>query len=148
MGVAAVLGACFVVSHAVTVAVTFAIAGFDVPVQAFVLDTLGWLAGAAFTVLCRQSSSRSSADYRKQNSWICFWAVITLGVRVLDTLMLFGVVKWGAVYETPTGAILWANVISEVVFGNAFVITALTGALTLVLCPKDLGGADLTRGLG
>jgi hypothetical protein len=147
MGVAAVLGGCFVVTHVVTIAVTFAIAGFDVPVQAFVLDTMGFLAGALFAVLCRQSSNRCSADFRAQNGWICAWAVMTIGVRVVDTLMLFGIVKWGAVYETPTGAILFSNLISEVVFGLGFVITALVSALMLLLCPKDTEEGGLTTSL-
>ena len=65
-----------------------------------------------------------------------------MGARTIDTLMLFGVVKWSAVYVTPTGAVLWSNVVSEVAFGNTFTVTALVGALILLLYPQDVDPAD------
>ena len=138
IGVAALLGGCFVVSHVVSWILTFAIAGLDVPAQAFLLDIAGFIAGAFFAVQCRASSSARSAERVRQNRWICFWAVVTIGTRVIDTLMLLGLFKWSDVYETPTGAILWANVVSEIVFANTFTLAALVGALMLWLCPKDV----------
>ena len=149
IGVAAVLGICFVVTHVISWIVTFAIAGFDVPIQAFLLDIAGFLASAVFAKVCRDASSSSSADHINENRWIwcafvgvfllpfappcmngawlifgqiwrSFWAIVTIGSRAVDTLMLLGIVKWGDVYETPTGAILWCNLVSEVFFGNTY----------------------------
>ena len=142
MGVAALLGACFVVTHLVSVVVTCVISGFNWGVPAWVLDILGFLAGLFFAVQCWLSSNRRSANFRSGNVWIAVWAFATLGARIIDTLMLFGVVKWSAVYVTPTGAVLWSNIVSEVAFGNAFTVTALVGALILLLYPQDVGLAD------
>ena len=136
-GAAALLGAAHCVLHVVTVLVTCAVAGVDWGVTAWVLDLMGLLASAFFAVQCRVSSNRTSADFRRGNEWIIAWAVMTAGSRIIDTLMLLGLVKWGAVYHTPTGAVFWSNALSEIVFGNAFTATALVGALTLRLCPED-----------
>ena len=132
IGVAAVLGGCFVVSHLVTVVVTCAIEGFDWGINAWTLDIAGFLAGFFFAIQCWLSSSRTSDAFRAGNRWIFIWAGMTLIVRCVDTLMLFGIVKWSAVYVTPTGAVLWSNVISEVIFGVAFAMTAFVGALMLL----------------
>ena len=148
MGMAALLGVCFVVTHLVSVVVTCVVSGFNWGAPAWVLDILGFLAGLFFVVQCWLSSNRTSADFRRGNVWISVWAFATLGARIIDTLMLFGVVKWSAVYVTPTGAVLWSNVVSEVAFGNAFTVTALVGALMLLLCPQDvdpLGGNEKQR---
>ena len=131
MGVAALLGACFVVTHLVSVVVTCVVSGFNWGAPAWVLDILGFLAGLFFAVQCWLSSTRTSADFRSGNVWIGVWAFATLGARIIDTLMLFGVVKWSAVYVTP-------NVVSEGAFGTAFTVTALVGALMLLLCPQDV----------
>ena len=141
MGVAALLGACFVVSHLVTVVVTCVVDGFNWGVNAWILDIMGFIAGLFFAIQCWLSSSRKSDDFRNGNIWICVWAFVTFGARILDTLMLFGVVKWSAVYVTPVGAALWSNIVSEVVFGMAFTVTALVGALMLLLCPQDVDPA-------
>ena len=138
MGVAALLGACFVVTHLVSVVVTCVVSGFNWGAPAWVLDILGFLAGLFFAVQCWLSSNRTSADFRSGNVWIGVWAFATVGARIIDTLMLFDVVKWSAVYVTPTGVVLWSNVVSEVAFGNAFTVTALVGALMLLLCPQDV----------
>ena len=130
IGVAAVLGYCFVITHLITIVVTAAIAGFDVPISAFMLDIMGFLAGGFFAEQCRRSSN--STDRLKENRWIMIWAVITICSRVIDTLMLFGVIKWGDIYETPEGAILWSNLVSEVFFANSFTVTAFVGAMMLV----------------
>jgi hypothetical protein len=142
MGVAALLGTCFVVSHMTTVVVTCAVDGFNWGVTAWILDVMGFLAGLFFSIQCWLSSSRKSDDFRKENSWICVWAFVTFGARILDTLMLFGVVTWNAVYVTPVGATLWSNIISEVVFGIAFTVAALVGALMLLICHQDVDPAE------
>ena len=141
MGVAALLGACFVVSHLVTVVVICVVDGFNWGVNAWILDIVGFIAGLFFAIQCWLSSNRKSDDFRNGNTWICVWAFVTFGARILDTLMLFGVVKWGAVYVTPVGAALWSNIVSEVVFGMAFTVTALVGALMLLICPQDVDPA-------
>ena len=142
MGVAALLGACFVVTHLISVVVTCVVSGFNWGLLAWLLDILGFLAGLFFAVQCWLSSNRTSADFRSGNVWIAVWAFATLGARIIDTLMLFGVVKWSAVYVTPSGAVLWSNVVSEVAFGNAFAVTALVGAMILLLYPQDVDRAD------
>ena len=129
---AALLGVCFVVSHLATVIVTCAVAGFNWGVNAWILDVTGFLAGLFFTVQCWLSSSRTSEEFRSRNLWIFVWAIMTFIARVIDTLMLFGIVKWNAVYITPVGPVLWSNIISEVIIGMAFTITALVGALILL----------------
>ena len=53
-------------------------------------------------------------------------------------VMLFGVVKWDEIYVTPQGPTLWSNVISEVIFGMAFIVTALIGSLMLLTYPGDI----------
>ena len=138
MGVAAILGGSWTVLHLLTVLVTCVVEGLDWGATAWILDILGFAAGVFFAIQCWLSSSRKSDDFRERNTWICVWAFVTLGTRIVDTLMLFGVVKWSAVYVTPAGAVLWSNVISEVVFGNAFTVTALVGALILLFRPLDV----------
>ena len=138
IGVAALLGTCFVCSHIVTVVVTCAVDGFDWGVTAWVLDILGFLAGFFFAIQCWQSSNRKSIDFKRENAWICVWAFVTFGTRILDTLMLFGVVTWSAVYVTPTGPTLWSNILSEVVFGITFSVAALVGSLILLVGPQDV----------
>lgn len=130
--VAALLGACFVVLHLITVVVTCTVEGFDWGATAWSLDVTGFLAGLFFAVQCWLSSGRPSEDFRSGNLWIFVWALITLIVRIVDTLMLFGVVKWDAVYITPVGPVLWSNIVSEVIVGMAFTIAALVGALMLL----------------
>lgn len=51
--------------------------------------------------------------------------------------MLFGVLKWSVIYTTPEGAVLGANVISEVIFGMAFAMTALVAAIMLLASKTD-----------
>ena len=137
IGVAALLGIGFVCSHIVTVVVTCAVDGFDWGVTAWVLDILGFLAGFFFAIQCWQSSNRKSIDFKRENSWICVWAFVTFATRILDTLMLFGLVTWSAVYVTPTGPTLWSNVMSEIVFGMTFCVAALVGSLMLLTDPEN-----------
>tara|TARA_B100000686_G_C16773352_1_gene966726 strand:+ start:1852 stop:2355 length:504 start_codon:yes stop_codon:yes gene_type:complete len=142
IGVAALLGTCFVFSHIVTVIVTCVMDGFDWGLTAWILDISGFLAGLFFAVQCWLSSNRKSDEFRKENSWICVWAFVTVGTRILDTLMLFGVVTWSAVYVTPVGPTLWSNIISEVVFGMTFSVAALVGALLLLSSPEDVDATE------
>jgi len=142
MGVAAILGAGFVVFHLVTVIVTCTVAGFDWGVNAWVLDIMGFLAGAFFAIQCGISSNRAAKDFRQGNLWICVWASMTCCVRVLDVLMLFGIVKWSSIYLTPSGAVLWSNVVSEIVFGMTFAITAFVGSSILLSGKSEVGTSD------
>jgi hypothetical protein len=138
IGFAAVMAACFVVAHVVTVIVTCATEGFGWGLTAWLLDMLGLFAAAGFGVLCRQSSNLRSSAFRKNNGWIGMWAGITLCVRVVDTCMLFGWVRWDDVYVTPVGPVLWSNVVSELVVGVPYNIAALVGALLLVFVSPGL----------
>ena len=138
MGIAALLGACFVATHLVTVIVTCAVDGFNWGINAWILDIMGFIAAFYFAIQCGLSSNSKSVEFRKINSWICAWAVITIGARILDILMLFGVVTWSEIYVTPEGPTLWSNVVSEVIFGMAFTVAALLGSLMLLISPRDL----------
>eukprot|EP00854_Cymbomonas_tetramitiformis_P008847 gene8847-10484_t len=138
VGWAGVLGAIHVVLHVNTVIVTCAESGFGWGVAAWNFDIMGWLASCLFAFLCRKSSSTRSSEAKKDNRWIAIWAFVTLGVRVLDTLMLVGLVKIPAIYHTPANATLVANIVSEIVFGNLFVGAALVGSLMLLCCPTDM----------
>lgn len=142
MGVAALLGACFVFTHLVTVIITSVVDGFNWGINAWVLDIGGFIAAFYFAIQCGLSSNSKSVEFRKKNSWICTWAVLTVGARILDILMLFGVVKWDEIYVTPEGPTLWSNVVSEVIFGMAFTITALIGSLMLLTYPGDIDPAQ------
>ena len=143
LALASLLGAAFVVLHLITIIVTCAVKGTDWGTAAWCLDLTGFFAGFAFVFVCRKCSSASSAAGKQDNTWICVWALATFGSRILDTLMLFGVVKLDAVYKTPDGAVLAVNVVSEVVIGNLYCIVALVGALDMLCCPTDIkaGGA-------
>tara|TARA_B110000858_G_scaffold198538_1_gene266484 strand:- start:1858 stop:2322 length:465 start_codon:yes stop_codon:yes gene_type:complete len=141
VGVAALLGFCFVLTHIVTVIVTCVVDGFNWGINAWVLDIAGFLAAFYFAIQCGLSSSRRSADFRKVNTWIFVWAAITLSARILDILMLFGIVKWSEIYITPVGPTLWSNVVSEIVFGMTFTVTALVGSMMLLFNPQDVDTA-------
>lgn len=143
--VACLLGACFVVAHLVTVIVTCTVEGFNWGVNAWVLDVTGFLAAIFFAIQCWISSRKTSDDFRSANRWIFVWASMTFFVRIVDTLMLLGIVKWSAVYTTPVGAVLWSNIFSEIILGMAFTITALVGSLMLLKSPST---ANRTPDLG
>lgn len=145
IGLAAVLGLLFVITHVVTIIVTCLVEGLNWGAAAWSADLSGFLAGGLFALLCWQSSNKRSAEFRLNNRWILMWAAITASVRVFDTLMLFGVVKFDAVYITPTGAVLASNIISEVLIGNAYTMTALVGSLMLLYCPKDVEVRDINQ---
>ena len=143
MGVAAVLGACFVITHVITVTVTCVVNGFGWGINAWVLDIAGFLAGFYFAIQCALSSSSRSVDFKKANTWIFTWAAITLPTRILDVLMLFGIVKWSEIYITPEGPTLWSNVVSEIFSGLTFATVAFIAAAMLLWFPKDV---DSTQG--
>lgn len=132
MYIAALLGWCFVISHLVTVAVTCTVEGFNWGINAWILDMAGFLAGLFFSIQCWLSSRSKPEDFRSGNFWIFIWALITFVVRIIDTLMLFGILKWSAIYITPDGPVLVANFISEVIFGMAFATAALVAAIMLL----------------
>ncbi|MCR9297131.1 MAG: hypothetical protein NXI32_30905 [bacterium] len=130
---AGALGVLFVVVHLVTVIVTCTVEGFNWGFNAWFLDAGGFLAGFFFAIQCWLSSSRSAREFSSGNRWIAIWASVTVVFRVVDTLMLFGILKWDTIYVTPAGVVLWSNVISEVVVGMAFAATALVGSVSLLL---------------
>lgn len=132
LGVAAVLGCLFVGTHFITVVITCVVEGFDWGMAAWMLDMMGFIAGAAFAFICKNNSNKSCAEGKKDNLWICVWAVASFGARILDTMMLFGVVKLSTVYITPSGAILASNIVSEVLIGNSYTISALVGSVLLL----------------
>ena len=137
MGVAALLGAVFAVLHPITVITTVVVAGANWGITAWMLDISGYLAAVCFALLCRQSSSTRSLDYKKKNSYIFFWAIITFCVRIFDILLLFGIVKFDEIYVTPTGAVLAANIVSEIIVAVPYCLLAAVAGLALFFCPKD-----------
>ena len=64
-------------------------------------------------------------------------AAITICVRVLDTLMILGIVKIPAIYTHPEGAVFWSNVVSEIIFGVPYTLCALIGSSILLFNPSD-----------
>ena len=138
VGVAAVLGSFFVVLHLVTIIVTCAVEGFDWGLNAWILDLLGYFAGIYFVRICRKSSNLSSADFRDRNKWIMVWGFASVCARFVDTLMLFGILSWSAVYTAPNGWVLGTNIVSEVLIGNAYSLSALVGSSMLYFCPADV----------
>ena len=58
--------------------------------------------------------------------------------------MLFGIVQISAIYHTPTGAVLYANIVSEIVIAIPYNLLAFGGSLHLLCCPQD-AGAELQR---
>ena len=139
IGVAAILGCLFFVAHMVTVIVTCAANGFGWGVNAWVFDMMGWLAGGLFAFLCLRCSSQHSSISRQSGNvwWILIWAAVTMCVRVLDVFMLFGVVKIDAIYHTPSGATLYANIFSEIVVAVPHTTLALAGSVMLIFFPED-----------
>ena len=138
MGIAAVLGTLFAVLHPITVIVTCVEEGFNWGVVAWIMDFAGYLAAVFFATFCRKSSSRKSSDFKVENSYIFVWAAITFCVRIFDTLMLFGIVKFDDIYVTPHGAVLISNVISEIVIAFPYCLLAAIAAPMLYYWPKDL----------
>ena len=113
----------------VTVVVTCAVEGFDWGTTAWCLDIMGFLGGAVFFLICRDASNKNVVENRGNLRWILVWSSMTVGARILDTLMLFGVVKISKIYTTPDGAVLASNIVSEVIIGNLYVLCAVVGSV-------------------
>ena len=137
IGIAALLGVFFVITHIITVVITCVVNGTDWGLTAWILDSLGFVAGCFFAVQCWLSSNRSSENFRKRNKIILIWSIMTVLSRIIDTLMLFGIIKWSSIYITPTGSVLVTNIISEVIFGVLFSVFALIGSTLLLYFPTD-----------
>ena len=137
IGVAACLGFLFAVLHPVTILVTIMSDGADWGAAAWSTDLTGYFAGVGFAFLCRNASNARSVESQPDTSWIVIWAGITFFVRVLDILMLTGVVKIDAIYHTPTGPTLYANVVSEIVVAFSYTVVALAGSAYLTYFPED-----------
>ena len=107
-------------------------------INAWLLDIMGLLAVLFFAIQCWISSNRKSDDSRHLNYCIIIWASISVCSRILDTIILFGLLKWDEVYLTPMGVILWSNVLSEVVLSMTFTFIVLAGALIILFGPQAL----------
>ena len=138
IGTAAVLGFLFSILHVVTIIVTVSSAGADWGLPAWMLDLTGFLAGTAFAFLCREASNKPSSEKKQDSVWILIWSAITFCIRILDILMLTGLVKIEAIYHTPSGPTLYANIVSEIVIAFPYTTLALVGSVLLVCFPKDL----------
>jgi hypothetical protein len=117
-------------AHLATIGIAIAYDGADWGATAWILDIAGLLAGIGFAVLCWLCARRPGEMPRSTYVWIGLWAALTLCVRVLDTLMLLGVVELSSIYQEPHGATFWANLMSEVILGTCFAIAALLGSVT------------------
>ena len=135
LAAAALFGLAYAVGHLITVVVTCAEEGFGWGATAWSMDMSGYLAGVCFVGLCKAASNKPGSNPTLK--WILFWAGITACVKVLDTLMLFGIVQLSAVYVTPDGAVLATNIVSEVIIGTCYVLAALIGSVKLKYFPED-----------
>ena len=133
LGIATILGFLFVITHIITVIITCAVAGFGWGTNAWIFDITGFVTGLCFALLCWKASNRNSIEIRDDVFWIFVWSAITVCARILDTLMLFGIVKISSIYITPTGIILYSNIVSEVIIALPYALFALVGS-TLLLC--------------
>lgn len=132
LNLAAKIGALWVASHLVTILVTVMNDGANWGVTAWLLDLAGLVAGFCFTILCWFCSRLERTGATKSAIWICVWASITLCVRLLDTLMLLGLIKIETVYPEPHGPAFWSNVVSEILIGNIFALAALVGSVKIL----------------
>jgi hypothetical protein len=132
MGIATILGAFFVPTHIVTILVTTFGPGWGESNYALIADLSGFFSGAVFVIICRKSSNQRSSDFREWNKYIAIWAAVSVGVRIFDTLMLFGIVKFSKIYKTPESAVLWSNVVSELFFGFPYAVLALTASVRML----------------
>lgn len=134
---AALFGFCFVIAHTLTITITVIEQGWDWGFNAWVFDLAGFAAGAYFADQSWKSAHTPACDFRKGNRWIFIWALATIVARGIDVMMLFGIIKWNALYTTPTGGVLYANIVSEVFFGTTFTILALLGSYQLLSRSSD-----------
>jgi len=138
IGSAAILGFLFAILHIVTIIVTVSADGADWGMPAWMLDITGFLAGAGFALICRDRSNKPSSEKRQDTFWILIWSAITFMVRILDILMLTGLVEIESIYHTPTGPTLYANVVSEIIVAFPYTTLALVGSTMLLYCPTDV----------
>ena len=97
----------------------------------------GYLAGVFFAFICQRASNKTSSDVKKETLNILIWSAITFCVRVLDILLLSGAVKIEAIYHTPTGPTLYANIVSEIIIAFPYTALALVGSALLLRCLED-----------
>ena len=143
IGVAAILGFLFSILHVVTIITTLSADGADWGAPAWSLDLTGFLSGTCFAFICRDRSNKLSSDRTQDTRWILIWSAITFCVRVLDILMLTGLVKIEAIYHTPSGPTLYANIVSEIIVAFPYTTLALVGSTMLLFCPTDTNaGSD------
>ena len=135
IGTASVLGCLFTVAHPLTVLVTLLYDGADWGATAWTMDVLGYLAGVGFAFLCRKVSNEEKVEVQQDAFWISVWSAITLCVRVLDILMLTRAITVEALYHTPSGPTLYANIVSEIVIAFPYTAPALVGSLLIKLQP-------------
>ena len=145
IGIAAVLGSLFVFTHIITIAITSIVTGWG-GFGPLSMDLSGFFAGLGFVFICRTSSNIDSVENYEKNKWIFVWSSITLCVRVLDTLMILGIVNIPAIYVYPEGAVFWSNVFSEIVFGFSYALFALIGSSMLLFNPSDENDDENTMG--
>jgi hypothetical protein len=143
IGVAAILGYLFGVTHIFTTVVTFVTTGY--PILPLFFDAIGFLAGVYFANLCRHSSNKHSSEFKKKNLMIFAFTLCYGSMKSVDTLMLLGIVKIDAVYHTPVGAVLYTNLLSEVIFGNSYCLLAMAAACILRFYPKDIDDSTETE---
>ena len=132
LGTAAVLGFLFILLHPVTVLVTLLADGAAWGTPAWAMDITGYLAGAGFAFLCRDASNKPISEGGQEKMWILIWSAITCCIRVLDVLMLTGAVEIKAIYQTPTGPTLYANIVSEIIVAFPYTALALAGSALAV----------------
>ena len=132
VGSAAVLGFLFAVLHLVTIVVTLTSAGADWGTTAWSMDIMGYLAGVGFAFLCRNASNQASSEGGQDLIWILIWSAITFFVRILDIMMLTGAVEIKAIYVTPEGPTLYANIVSEIIIAFPYTTLALAGSALLL----------------
>ena len=142
IGYAALFGSAFIPLHLATIIVTVVEEGWGWGMSAWCLDITGYVAAIGFAALCWKSSNTDAREFKKENSYIILWALITFGVRCLDNLMLFGAVSIPSIYVQPHGAVLYANIVSEVVVGYTFTILACIGSIMLYIEAGDEGSSE------
>lgn len=140
MGFAALFGFIFIIAHMVTIIVTLVTVGANWGMPAWMADLTGYIAGALFAFLCRNGSNKHSSETAKESFWIFVWASITICVRILDVLMITGAVVIEAIYKTPHGPVLAANIFSEIIIAFPYTLLALVGSVLMVWYPQDEKG--------
>ncbi|MCG8452120.1 MAG: hypothetical protein MI717_02925 [Spirochaetales bacterium] len=125
-------GIGFVLTHIVTVLVTCVVEGVNWGINAWILDSMGFLAGLIFVGICWKAQDQVFSSFQRGFTAILIWSLSSVISRFFDILMLFGILKWETIYITPNGAVLISNIISEIVFGFCFNLMALVGTVLLI----------------